>query len=55
MTGARIPIKIPTDSEILLRVIIKSTVTTEKRLMVYIRAVRKAYQVGEISEVGWIR
>lgn len=38
-----------------MKVIVKSSITTEKRLMVYIRAAREAYERGYINDVGWIR
>lgn len=55
MLMRRIPMTMLTDSESLFRVIIKASVTTEKRLMIDVRAAREAYQRGDISNVGWIR
>lgn len=43
------------DSENLLKVIVKSSVKTEKRLMVYIWATREDYDRREIRDVGWVR
>ena len=43
-----------TDSESLFKVIVKSTTTTEKRLMIDIKAGREAYDASEISDVGWV-
>lgn len=53
--GCRIPLTMLTDSESLFRVIIKSSITTEKKLMVDVRAAREAYHKVEIGDVGWIR
>lgn len=47
--------KILTGSERIFRIIVKASITTAKRLMIDVRAVREEYQLGEISEVGWIR
>lgn len=44
-----------TDSESLFKCIVKSTTTTEKRLMIDIEAARQAYGKQEISDIGWIR
>lgn len=55
MAGRRVPLTILTDSESLLKLIVKSSVTTEKRLMVNVRAAREAYERGDIRNVGWIR
>lgn len=55
MKRKRIPLKMFKDSEGLFRVIMKSSLTTEKRLMVYIRSALEAYEHGYISEVRWIR
>lgn len=44
-----------TDSENLFKVIYKSSVTTEKRLMVYVRAAREAYENCDIIYVEWMR
>ena len=43
-----------TDSMSLFKIIINSTVTTEKRLMIDIAAVREAYERSDIDYVGWI-
>lgn len=39
----------------LFNVIVKSTTTTEKRLMIDIHAVREAYDWREVGNVGWIK
>lgn len=39
----------------MFRVIIKAWVTTEKRLMIDVRSASKAYQLGDIRDVGWVR
>ena len=43
-----------TDSLSLFKVIINSTVTTEKRLMIDIAAVREAYERSDIDFIYWI-
>lgn len=42
-----------TDSESLFKVIVKSSTTTEKRLMVDIQAAWEALENNEISDFGW--
>lgn len=49
------PLAMLTDSESLFKCIVKSTTTTEKRLMIDIEAAREAYCKQEISDIGWIR
>ena len=49
-----IPRTMFTDSESLFKVIVKSTTTTEKRLMIDIKAAREEYDASEISDVGWV-
>lgn len=53
--GRSVPIAILTDSHSLFNVMVKSTTTTEKRLMIDIEAAREAYARGEVSNVGWVR
>lgn len=53
--GCNITLNMLTDSENLFGVSVKSSVTTEKGLMIYIRASREAYETGEFSYIGWIR
>ena len=43
-----------TDSMSLFKVIVNSTITTEKRLMIDISAVREAYEKSDIDFIGWI-
>lgn len=43
------------DLESLFKVIVKSNVTTEKRLIINIKATREAYGRHEITNIGWIR
>lgn len=43
------------DSESLFKTILKSTTTTEKRLIIDVEAARESYARKDISEVGWIR
>lgn len=49
------PLAILTDSGSLFRESVKASVTTEYHLMMHIRAAREAYEIGDISDVGWIR
>ena len=51
----KIGIKMFTDSKSLLDIITRSSYTTEKRLMIDKKAVRKAYDLFEISDDGFIR
>ena len=44
-----------TDSKSLFEVITKSSTTTERRLMIDIKAVREAYGSTLISDVGFVR
>lgn len=37
----------------IFKVIVKSTITTEKRILIDIRAAREAYERWEICDVGW--
>lgn len=53
MNGREIPMAILTDSEIHFNNIIRSSVTTEKRLMIYLKAAREAYKCGDTNDVGW--
>lgn len=55
MLNKDIPLAMLTDSESLFKCIVKSTTTTEKRLMIDIEAGREAYGKQEISDIGWIR
>lgn len=55
ISGSNIPMNTLKDSEGLFLLTVNYPVTTVKILMVYIRADRQGYEVGEISGVGWIR
>ena len=55
LTGNVIPLIIMTDSLSLFDFITKATVTTEKRLMIDLNAVREAYQKHKIMDIGFIR
>lgn len=55
MVGFKVSLTILTESESLFRIIVKSSISAEKRLMVDIRAAGEVYEVGDISDVGWIR
>lgn len=55
MLSAKVPLIMMIDSDSVFKVIVKNTSTTEKRLMIDIRAAREAYESQEISDVGWIR
>lgn len=48
-------IKLLTDSETLFNVVIRNASTTERRLMIDIKAAREAYNEGTINDVVWIR
>lgn len=50
-----IPVRLFTDCKSLFDVITKNTVTTEKRLMVDIQAIREAYAKFDIHDVAWIK
>lgn len=50
-----LPLAMLTDSESLFKSIVKSTTTTEKRLMIDLEAARQSYGTQKISDVGWIR
>ena len=54
LLGQDIPIQMFTDSKSLFDVITKCSHTTEKRLMIDISTVRKAYENFEISDVGFL-
>lgn len=53
MNVTSIPINMINDSVSLFKPIVKSSVTTKKRLMVKIRATRRVYGRGDIRDVGW--
>ena len=53
--GKNLLLAMHTNSESLFKTIVKSTTTTEKRLMIDIQAARNAYAKQEIGDVGWIR
>lgn len=55
MLASQIPHTILTDSKSLSDVITKSSITSEKRLMIDIDAVRNAYLENEISDLGHAR
>ena len=53
--GRRVPLMMLTDSEALFRVVVRSSTTTEKRMMIDLQAAREAYCAQEIDDIGWIR
>lgn len=53
--GRKIKIAIITDSESLLNVVVKSSVTSEKRLTVDTKAAREAFDRREIRNIGWVK
>lgn len=55
MLGKVIPISMMTDSLSLFDVITKSTITTERRLMIDIKAAKESYQKNEIQDIAYIR
>lgn len=50
----KVPIEIFTDSKSIFETVSKLTSITEKRLLIYLLALRKAYTSGEIRNVGHI-
>ena len=50
-----LPIVMLTDSLSLFEVITKSTITTEKRLMIEIKVVKDSYQCNEVQNIWFIR
>ena len=55
MTNQPIPISMLTDSLSLFDVITKSTITTEKRLMIDLKVVKDSYHRNELRNIGFIR
>lgn len=55
ITVRNMKIKIPTDSETILNVIIRNECSTERSLMIDIKATRKAYNEAIIIALTWIR
>jgi hypothetical protein len=55
MLRQKVPLTILTDSKSLFDVIIKSSTTSKRRLMIDITAVRNAYNDQELSDVGFVR
>ncbi len=50
----RIPIQMCTDSKSLFDVIVRASMTSERRLMIDISATREAYERNEIADIGLI-
>lgn len=55
MTGISVPLIMLKVSESLFNLIVKATITTERRLRIVVKTARRAYHVGVIYNVGWIR
>lgn len=55
LIGKRIPLTMVPDSESIFNIIIKESVSSEKRLIVDIKIARQEYYRGGISDVGWIK
>lgn len=53
--GRRLKIKILADSETLFNFIIRDASTTERRLMIHVKAVREAYNDVTVEDDIWIR
>lgn len=53
--GYNIPNTVLTDSVSVFKEIVKSTTTTEKRLMIDFRVTCEVFENNEISNLGWIR
>lgn len=49
------PLTIPTDSEILFKINVKSSTTTEKKLRIVIKATTEAFAKSEVSNIGWVQ
>lgn len=50
-----VSITLLTDSKSLFGIISKETLTLEKRLMIYVRSTREAYDREVVEHFGWIR
>lgn len=50
-----LPLRVLTDSSSLFSVVVKSTITTEKRLMNDLHARKEAFERKDLTEIGWIR
>lgn len=55
MVGKTVTLSMVTDFDSLFKVIVQSSTTTERRLMIDIQASREAYQERKIDNVGWIK
>ena len=55
LLNRKVKIKILTDSATLFNVMVRNASTTEKRLMIDIKAAREAYNEDIIDSVTWIR
>lgn len=55
MLDRKIPLCTVTDSDSLFKVIVQSSTTNERRLMIDIQACREAYQERKIDQIGWIK
>lgn len=53
--GTKLPIKLLTDSGSLFKIMLRSTTTTGKRLIIGVRATREAFESEELSNIGWIK
>ena len=53
--GKKMELTMVTDSMSLFKVIVNASTTTEKRLMIDIRAAREAYEKHEIEHLGWVK
>lgn len=55
IVGQKLPLAMFMDRDSLFKTIVRSTTTTEIRLMIDLVTAREAYGIHEISSVGWIR
>lgn len=55
ISHSRNPIVMLTDSAFFFQVLIRSSCTPEKHLMIDLSATWDAYDSGEIDDIGWIR
>lgn len=55
MVKQNVPLSMVTDSDSLFKVVVQSSTTTERRLMIDIQATREAYQERKIDNMGWVK
>jgi hypothetical protein len=55
MINRLIPMSMLTDSKVLFEVLVKTSSTQERRLMIDVAAAKQAYDRKDISDIGFIR